>query len=590
MIDGIKQDLAEQLALAISKAYEGKITDLYSAFDIDEASLAGFLYSKLEIPKDSKMGDYAIPTFSLTKALKEKPVDIAQRIFEHLDSKLFNITGPYINARISPVFLAQKVLPDLFSTAQEYGSQDIGNGKNVVIDFSSPNIAKPFGVGHLRSTAIGHSLYQIYEKLGYNCIGINHLGDWGTQFGRMIVAWKKWGGDEDRLEKDAIKYLYSLYVKFHDEEENDSSLAEQGREWFKKLEAGDEEATELWKKFKDHSQKEFERIYDLLGVHFDHYTGESFYQNMTDDVIERLTKAGLVTESEGALVVNLDEYNLPPCLLKKADGATLYATRDLAGLFYRHDEFKFDKALYVVGSAQAVHFNQVFKVVELLKEPYAASLKHVEFGWIRFKDQTMSTRKGNIIFLEDLIETAQEKVAAIIKEKNPDLKNLDQTALDVALGAIIFSDLSVKKHKDVNFSWEEVLSFEGETGPYLQYTHARLASLLRRYDQDVTDEVDFALLDSPEEKEILMHLYRFGLAVEHAANKYEPNLIIEYLIELTAVFNRFYQRKDASGKVIKIVDSEKPNETNARMLLVYAIKTVLREGLRLVGIKAPEEM
>lgn len=589
MIDNIKQGLAEQLGKALQAAYSDKIADVYSAFDIDESSLTSFIYSKLEIPKDAKMGDYAIPAFFLSKVLKEKPVDIAQRIFEQIDSEFFNITGPYINARILPVYLAELILPDIFQNGDQYGSQDIGKGKNVAIDFSSPNIAKPFGVGHLRSTAIGNSLYRIYEKLGYNCIGINHLGDWGTQFGRMIVAWKKWGNQAE-LEKDPIKHLYSLYVKFHDEEAHDSALADEGKSWFKKLEAGDEEATKLWNLFKDYSLKEFKRIYDLLDVHFDHYTGESFYQNLTDGAIDRLTKAGLTSESEGALVVNLDDYDMPPCLLRKADGATLYATRDLAGLFYRYEQFKFDKALYVVGSAQAVHFKQIFKVVELLGEPYHESLKHVEFGWIRFADQAMSTRKGNIIFLEDLIETAKEKVAAIIKEKNPNLANLDQTALDVALGAIIFSDLSVKKHKDVNFSWEEALSFEGETGPYLQYTHARLSSLLRRYNQDVTADVDFSLLDSPEEKAILMHLYRFGLTIEHAADKYEPNLMIEYLIELTAVFNRFYQRKDSKGKVIKIVDSDKPSETSARMLLVLAIKTVLKEGLRLVGIKAPEEM
>jgi arginyl-tRNA synthetase len=431
-------------------------------------------------------------------------------------------------------------------------------------------------------------LYHLYEKLGYDCIGVNHLGDWGTQFGKMILAYVKWGTEEE-LKKDPVKYLYSLYVRFHREEKEDSSLSTEARAWFKKLEDGDEKAISYWKLFKDHSLEEFKRIYEILGIRFDHYTGESFYNDKMDAAIERLEAAGLTKESQGALIVDLEEYGMTPCLLRKADGATLYSTRDLAGMFYRYETFNFDRALYVVGSAQREHFKQVFKVIELLGEEFADRLVHVEFGWIKFDDKAMKSREGTVIFLEDVIDTATEKAVGIIKEKNPDLPNLEKTARTIGLGAIIFADLGVKRHKDVNFIWEEVLSFEGETGPYLQYTHARLSALMRKYGKEITSDVDFELFDSPEEKALLMHLYRFGGVVQLAADQYEPNFIAEYLLELAAIFNRFYQRKDADGRLIKII-SDQEQETRARMLLVSGVRTVLKEGLRLLGIQAPEEM
>ncbi len=583
-----QENTARQLAEAFTAAYPDQIEALAQSLPSGAADLTDFIYSKLEMPKDRKLGDFAFPAFSTVAVLKDKPVAIAQKVVAQLNPERFAATGPYINATLAVPDMARMVLPMIHGQGTAFGSQTIGQGRKIAIDFSSPNIAKPFGVGHLRSTAIGHSLYRVFEKLGYRPIGINHLGDWGTQFGKMIVAYRKWGNDAD-LAKEPIKYLYDLYVRFHEQEEQDPSLSDDARLWFKKLEDGDPEAVRLWKLFKDYSQAEFQRIYDILDITFDHYTGESFYNDRTEAVMERLRCAGLVTESQGAQVVELEQYGMPACLLKKADGATLYATRDLAGIFYRHETFDFYRALYVVGSAQQEHFKQVFKIIELLGEPYADRLVHVEFGWIRFKDQAMSTRKGNIIFLEDVITTAEEKAAQIIRDKNPDLPNLDQTARMVALGAILFADLGVKKHKDVNFSWEEVLNFEGETGPYLQYTHARLSALMRRFGKPIREIVDFNLFISPEEKELLLHLYRFGQTVETAADRYEPNYIAEYLLELAAVFNRFYQRKDTHGKLIKII-SERENETEARMLLVEAVRTVLNEGLHLLGIPAPEEM
>lgn len=583
-----QKEVAERIVGAIRKVYPDNIAAITALLDINEIELGTFICSKIETPKDSKLGDLAFPAFLLAKPLKEKPPIIAQKIVESLASNDVVATGPYVNFTLSTPRIAGRVLPDIYLADDKYGSQTIGQGKNIVIDYSSPNIAKPFGIGHLRSTTIGGALYRIYEKLGYKSIGINHLGDWGTQFGKVITAYKKWG-DPEEIKNDPIPALLDLYVRFNNEEKKNPELSELARATFKKLEDGDSETVELWKLFKDYSLEEFKRIYDLLGVKFDYYTGESFYNNKMDAVIERLKIAGLATESQGALVVDLEKYNMPACLLRKADGATLYSTRDLAGMTYRFNTYNFEKALYVVGTAQSEHFRQIFKVAEMLGEPYADRLVHVEFGWIRFDKKAMATRTGNIILLDDVIQTAFEKAKKIILDKNPELPNIDETARTIAIGAIIFADLGVKRHKDVDFSWDEVLSFEGETGPYLQYTHARLCALQHKYGKDVDSDVDYELYDSTEEKALLLHLYRFGQIVEIAAEKYEPNYISEYLLELAAIFNRFYQRKDSKGKLIKIISEDQEN-TRARMLLVWAVKAVLKEGLRLLGIKAPQEM
>ena len=588
MRKGFKEEIAGEIAKAIRAVYRERFADILAEAQTDDPGFEDFIVTKLEKPKDVKLGDYAFPTFFLARVLKEKPPDIARKIASSLDNKKYSIVGPYINGVISAAEAAGKILPEIFESFDDYGGSSIGRGKTIVIDFSSPNIAKPFGVGHLRSTAVGNSLYRILQKLGYTCVGINHLGDWGTQFGKTILAYKMWG-DRVQLEQHPVRHLYDLYTRFHREEEQDPALSEEARAWFKKLEDGDAEAVTLWQTFKDYSLQEFKRIYEILDIRFDYYTGESFYNDKMDAVIERLQKAGLTTVSKGALIVDLEPYGMTPCLLRKADGATLYATRDLAGILYRYETFGFYRALYVVGAAQQEHFKQVFKVIELLGEEYAERLVHVEFGWIKFEDEAMSTRKGNIIFLDDVIETATAKARDVIREKNPNLPDLDRVARMIGLGAILFADLGVKRHKDVNFRWEEVLTFEGQTGPYLQYTHARLSALVRRYGNEIVPEVDFRLYDSPEEKELLMHLSRFGHTVELAGDRYEPNFIAEYLLELAAVFNRFYQRKDVDGRLIKII-SENAEETKARMLLVSAVRIVLKEGLRLLGIQAPEEM
>ncbi len=487
-------------------------------------------------------------------------------------------------------------LETIKSKGTNYGSVTKAEAKSIVIDYSSPNIAKPFGVGHLRSTALGNSLYRIYKKLGFQPIGINHLGDWGTQFGKMIVAYRKWG-NEELLKRDPVQYLYNLYVQFHKEEKENPLLADEAREAFKELEDGDPPSIQLWQQFKDYSMQEFGRIYDMLGVHFDYNTGESFYNDKMDAVIERLKKAGLTEISEGALIVPLAVYGLPPCLLRRADGATLYATRDLAGIFYRASTFKFEKALYVVGTAQREHFKQVFKVVELLEKAenvppqdrLASRLVHVEFGWIKFDDAVMSTREGNIIFLEEVLDKAVTLAKSKILEKNPDLKELGKTARQIGIGAVIFADLSTRKEKDVNFDWDKVLNFEGETGPYLQYTHARLSSLLRHYGKAIPAEIDFSLLNKPEETRVIEFLYRFPMILEQAAETNEPFIISSYLLELSSAFNKVYQRKDTEGKIDKIVSND-DNLTGARMLLVSAARTVINEGLYLLGLEAPEEM
>ncbi len=467
------------------------------------------------------------------------------------------------------------------STGSKFGASDKGDGKTVVIDFSSPNIAKPFGVGHLRSTVIGAVLYRLYDKLGYKCIGINHLGDWGTQFGKLIVAFKKWG-DEADLKADPINTLFQLYTRFHREAEDDETLEDEARGEFKKLEEGDDEATAVWRRFKEYSLAEFERIYDRLGIEFDHYTGESFYNDKIDDAIEVLKDKGLTKRSREALIVDLEEHDLGACLLKKGDDATLYATRDIAGILYRHRTYDFHKCLYVVGSAQTLHFQQVFKVIELAGFDFHDGLVHVPFGWIRFEGQAMSTRSGRVVFLDEVIDKATELAREIILEKNPDIENIEETAQHIGVGAVIFGDISVRRNKDIDFRWEDALSFDGETGPYLQYAHARLCSLKRKFDRELPDAIDFSLLAEEEEKRVLLALSVYPDKIRQAAAEYEPFVISSYLIELAQQFNTFYQKHRI------ITDNE--SLSNARMALSEAVRTVLGDGLGLLGIYPLERM
>jgi arginyl-tRNA synthetase len=539
----------------------------------------------IEVPPEQKLGDYAFPCFILSKKLKKPPDKMASELAAQIKpkgliEKVYSI-GPYVNFKVSKVELARVVLSGISEEGESYGRDLSGENKTIVIDFSSPNIAKPFGVGHLRSTVIGNALYNLYKHQGYKCVGINHLGDWGTQFGKLIVAYQKWG-DEKKLESDPINTLYDLYVEFHKKVEENPTLDEEARIWFKKLEDGEKEATSLWKRFRDYSLKEFQRIYRMLGIEFDSFAGESFYNQFIDSTVDQIEKAGLTRLSQDALIVDLTEYNLPACLLKKKDEATLYATRDIAAAIYRYQTYHFHKLLYVVGAAQKLHFQQLFKVLELLGYPWAKDLVHVDFGWVLFKEKVMSTRRGTIVLLEDVLDRSVDLALKIIKEKSPDLEDKEKMAFDVGIGAVIFASLSTRRQKDVNFDWKDVLNFEGQSGPYVQYTHARLCSLMRKYGKPIRKDIDFALLKTEEEQSIVKSLLDYPGQVKLAAKSYEPSIICSYLLDLCSIFNRFYQKE-------RIITPEE-DSTRARLLLIGAVQTVVKSGLALLGIRAPERM
>lgn len=539
----------------------------------------------IEVPPEEKWGDYAFPCFILSKTQKKAPNKIAEDLASQLKPKeliedIYSV-GPYVNFKVNKTKLAEFVLKDIFEKEESYGKDNLGEGKTIVIDFSSPNIAKPFGVGHLRSTVIGNSLYKIFKHLGYQCMGINHLGDWGTQFGKLIVAYRLWGNEKE-LSADPIMTLFDLYVKFHQEAEKNPGLEEEARIWFKRLEDGDKEAVELWKRFKDYSLSDFQRVYKMLDISFDSYAGESFYDKYINETVEKIKKKGLAEISQDALIVDLEKYGLPVCLLKKKDEATLYATRDITAAIYRYDTYHFHKLLYVVGSAQKLHFQQVFKVLELMGYQWAKDLVHVDFGWIKFKEQILSTRKGNVIFLEDVLNKSIELALKIIQEKNPELENKDKVAFDVGIGAVVFADLSTRRQKDIDFNWDEVLNFEGQTGPYVQYTHARLGSLIRKYEKPVKSKIDFTVFSTEEEHSIIKRLEDYPRRIKLSAEAYEPSILCSYLLDLCSVFNRFYQKE-------RIITDDK-TATDARMLLVKGVQTVIKSGLNLLGIKTPERM
>jgi len=594
LLEELKNRFADLAARAFRETYAEKHAEVGE----EQVFNRDFIHANLEKPKDPTMGRFAFPVFRYSKLLADKPDSIAGKVAEALSEGVMEVeaTGGFINVRTDFGAEASEALREIIGKAEGYGSTEAGANRKVLVEYCSANIAKPFGIGHLRTTILGNSLRRIFRKLGYDAIGINYLGDWGTQFGKMIVAYRKWG-KRDTRQQETVADLLDLYVRFHDEAESDKTLEDEAREAFRKLEDGDPEVTQLWERFKTISLDEFKRVFDLMGVEFDWITGEAFLNDKMQPVIDRLTQAGLTRVSEGALIVDLDDPQLPPCLLKKADGATLYATRDIAGLLYRWDKYHFHEALYVVASAQSDHFKQVFKVVQLLEEAekvppekqVALRAKHVDFGWVKFGDKAMSTRRGNIVFLEDVINKAVELAKRKILEKNPDLKTIDETALMIGVGAVLFSQLSVRRQKDVNFDWDEVLNFEGETGPYLQYTHARLCSLLRNYGKPVTVEVDVALLDKDEERRVIELLADFPQAVVDAAQNYEPNHISSHLLRLAGAFNKVYQRKLDDGRIDKII-SDDESLSAARMAMVKSVQTVINEGLRLLGIKAPEEM
>ncbi|WP_126427678.1 arginine--tRNA ligase [Brevibacillus marinus] len=541
----------------------------------------------LETPPNPQLGDLAFPCFQLAKTLRKAPPQIASELAGLVESRYLDkveAVGPYVNCFLNRSLVTAEVIRTIAEQGPAYGSRNIGEGRNVPIDLSSPNIAKPFSMGHLRSTVIGNAIANILEKHGYRPVRINHLGDWGTQFGKLIVAYKLWG-DEEKVKQEPIKELLALYVKFHEEAEKDPSLEEKGREWFKRLEDGDEEARKLWQWFRDESLKEFMKIYELLGVSFDSTHGEAFYNDKMDRVIRLLEEKNLLVESNGALVVNLDEYDMPPCLIKKSDGATLYATRDLAAALYRHETYDFAKALYVVGNEQRLHFQQIFRVLEKMGYEWAKEMYHIPFGMMLKDGKKMSTRKGQVVLLEEVLAQAITDVAKVIEEKNPTLANKEEVARQVGVGAVIFHDLKNYRLNDINFSWEEMLTFEGETGPYVQYTHARACSLLRKGGYQPGSpafDLDAGALDSAEAWSVVTLLTAFPEVLDRAREQFDPSQVGKYVIDLAQAFNKYY----ANVRILAEDDRIKMS----RLALVAAVVTVLREGLRLLGLAAPEEM
>lgn len=540
--------------------------------------------NSIEIPPKSDMGDYAFPCFSLSKILRKAPNIIAAELAPKIDKEGFERVenlGPYLNFFVDKGVFSENTLEKILNEKDEYGSSKVGQGKNITIDFSSPNIAKPFHVGHLFSTAIGNALYKILSFEGYNCIGINHLGDWGTQFGKLISAYKRWC-DKETLAKEPIKELLRIYVKFHAEAEKDPTLEDEGRLYFKKLEDGEEEEVALWKKFRELSLKEFDVVYKLLNVKFDAYTGESFYNDKMDAVVDEIEKKGILTVSNGAKVVMLEDYNMPPCIIRKSDGATIYATRDLAAAEYRKKTYDFYKSIYVVGSDQKLHFKQLFKTLELMGHEWAKDCEHVSFGMVRFADRKLSTRKGEVIFLDEVLSEAMEKTLEIINEKNPELKNKEEVSKVVGVGSIVFAYLKNNREKDIVFDWKEMLSFEGETGPYVQYTYARGNSILRKLGVS-KGKIDYSKLNTTEDFELIKLLEGFQGAIFSAIDKLEPSILTRYIIEIAKAFNKFYNSNRMSTEADEKV-------RNARLKLTEATTQVIKNGLKLLGIGVVEEM
>ena len=559
-----KQLIASELAKVIDSLDQSAISNL------------------LEQPKSSDLGDIAFPAFSLAKVERKAPQAIAADIAEKIDPSHFEkvvATGPYVNFFLNKAKISDQVIKEVIKEGADYGQQNEGQGENITIDLSSPNIAKPFSVGHLRSTVIGDALSNIFRKMGYNTIKINHLGDWGNQFGLLMVAYKKWGNKE-AVEANPIDELLQLYVRINAEIENDPALDEEGRLWFKKLEDGDPEATELWQWFRDESLVEFNRIYELLGVEFDSLNGEAFYNDKMDEAVKILEDKGLLKESKGASIVDLDDVNLPPAMIKKSDGATLYITRDIATAMYRARTYNFVKNVYVVGQEQSNHFRQLKAVLKKMGFDWSDDMIHVDFGLVTKNRQKLSTRKGNIILLEPTLQEAISRAKAQIEEKNPNLENKEAVAHAVGVGAVKFYDLKTDRRNGYDFDLEAMVSFEGETGPYVQYAYARIQSILRKADFKPSLDANYNLNDA-ESWEIIKLIQDFARVVKRASDNFEPSLIAKYAISLAQAFNKYYAHT-------RILD-ETP-ERDSRLALSYTTAVVLKEALRMLGVEAPEKM
>ena len=566
--------------LDFKKIIAEKLADITKIETIEEC---------IEIPSSKEMGDYSLPCFKLAKEMKKAPQMIANEIKEKLiiDESLIEkveVVNGYLNFFINPTAIIKTVFEEIENKKERYGSSTIGNGKNIVIDYSSPNIAKPFHIGHLRSTVIGGALYKIYKFLGYNVIGVNHLGDYGTQFGKLIEGYKRWG-EEYNIEENPIDELTKIYVRINNLCKEDESVLEECRNNFKKLEDGDTYCTELWQKFRKLSLKEFQKVYDLLDTHFDSLNGEAFYSDKMEEVVKLLEKSGRLVESEGARVIDLEEKQMPPCLIEKTNGSTTYATRDLAAILYRARTYDFDKAIYVTSYEQILHFKQVFEVAKLLEidEKYTNNLVHVPFGMVMLKTGKMSTREGNIIKLEELLSEAISRVSQIIEEKNPNLENKEETAKRIGIGAVIFNDLYNSRIKDEIFDWETMLNFNGETGPYLQYMYVRTNSVLEKVNEIPSlDNININVLQDIATINLIKEIYLFGDIIKQASIKDEPYIISRYLINIAKLFSTFYNE----NKII--VEDEEIR--NARIYVTYCTNLVLKTGANLLGIQMPDKM
>ncbi len=543
----------------------------------------------IETPADSSMGDYALPCFKLARVLRKAPPMIAKGIAEAIaDEPLFakvEQVNAYVNMFLAREAFAGEVISEVIAKDADYGRSDIGQNRKVIVEYSSPNIAKPFHIGHIRSTVIGNSIANIYDFLGYDIFRINHLGDYGTQFGKMIVAYRKWGNREDVI-NEPIKTLLEYYKKFHIEAEKDPSLEDEARATFTKLEHGEKEEVELWQWFRDESLKEFNRVYDMLGISFDSYNGESFYSDKMPRFVKELEDKGLLEEDEGAQIVRLDDYNLPVALITKSDGSTLYITRDIAAAVYRKETYDFYKNIYVVASQQNLHFQQWIQILEMMGYEWARDCVHVPFGLVSMEEGTMSTREGRVIFLEDVLNRAVDQTREIIKEKNVNTENIEETAAAVGIGAVIFNELSNYRIKDYVFSWEHVLNFEGETGPYVQYTHARACSILRNAGEDIVAKAkagfDPSYITGDSAHELVTLLYEMPAVIQEAGEKYEPSVVTRHIVDIAQAYNRFYHDEHI------LVDNE--DEKVAKVALVMATRAAIRNGLALLGMKAPEKM
>ena len=560
---------------------KNKVAELISA-QVESLSKEEIL-SLIEIPPKTEMGDFAFPCFKLAKTYRKAPQAIAAELKEKMENASFlskvECLGPYLNFYVNKQEMARQIVEN-YKNCKNYGGAEEKNGKTICIDYSSPNVAKNFHVGHLRTTIIGNSLNNIYRKSGYDVVRINHLGDWGTQFGKLIVAYKRWGSQQ-AVENEGISELMRIYVKFHEEAEKDDSLNDEARSWFTKMEHGDEEALSIWRWFREISLKEFMRVYKMLDIDFDSYDGESFYNDKMADVIEELKEKGLIKVSEGAQIIDLEEYGMPPCLITKKDGSSLYATRDITAALYRKNTYHFDKCLYVTGLEQKLHFAQWFKVIELMGYDWAKDLYHVPYGLVSLKGGKLSTRKGNIIYAEDILNESIQKTRSIIEEKNPDISDKEEVSREVGIGAIIFNDLYNQRIKDVVFDWDKILNFDGETGPYVQYTYARAASVLRKIG-DKTDEIDYNVLTDDTSMALIKEIERYPQAVKDAADRMEPYIISRYAVALAQAFNKFYH--DCQ------INVPEDNIRNTRANIVEIVKNIIKDALSLLGIKCPEQM